>query len=53
LTSADSTVGWGLLARDIRVVPMMGGHVSPLRDHVAELGQALDGILNGEAGVRP
>lgn len=52
LTAADSTVGWDALTSDIRVVPMTGGHVSPLSDHVAELGEALDGILNGETAVR-
>ncbi len=43
----DATVGWGTLARDVRVVPVGGGHVTVLHAGVGELATTIESILNG------
>jgi thioesterase domain-containing protein len=45
LRSSDPTVGWGALARDVRVVPMDVGHVTVLHEDVEQLGNVLEGLL--------
>jgi amino acid adenylation domain-containing protein len=45
-TKGNDTMGWSAVSSDVRVVPMTGGHVSPLRDRVEELGHVLDDLLS-------
>jgi hypothetical protein len=47
----DPTIGWDRLARSVRIVPMTGGHVAPLRGRIDELGGVLATLLS--AGARP
>ena len=44
-TSKDPTVGWNAHVDHVRVVPIIGGHVSLLHDHVGELADTLQGLL--------
>jgi amino acid adenylation domain-containing protein len=37
--------GWGELASEVRMIPMPGGHISPLHDHIDELGAVLRDLL--------
>jgi thioesterase domain-containing protein len=43
--AADPTLGWGSLARTVRVLPMQGGHLSLLRDGIGEVARGLNEIL--------
>jgi hypothetical protein len=44
-TSNDPTVGWNEHVEHVRVVPIIGGHVSLLHDHVGELADTLQELL--------
>ena len=43
--SGDPAFGWSALAPQVRVVPMGGGHVSPLFDRSEELGRIVGALL--------
>jgi amino acid adenylation domain-containing protein len=45
VVSDDPTVGWGALARDVRIVPVGGGHVTVLHAGIAELAHVLENVL--------
>jgi amino acid adenylation domain-containing protein len=49
----DPTFGWNQLARRVRVVPIIGGHLSPLRSRLDEFGDALAELLRPQTGVAP
>ena len=42
---SDPSLGWSSLVQDVRFVPMVGGHVSPLHDRAEELGDILAMLL--------
>jgi hypothetical protein len=44
---ADPTIGWGSLARTVRVMRMQGGHLSLLRDSIGEVARGMSAILAG------
>ena len=58
--TGEPTQGWNALARDVRVVPMSGGHIAPIHSLVGELSrtlretlsQKLPSTLREEGGVR-
>jgi amino acid adenylation domain-containing protein len=46
VSSGDETVGWGKIAREVRIVPVVGGHVTVLHAGIAELARVLVGVLD-------
>jgi thioesterase domain-containing protein len=49
----DAAAGWQQVAREVRVVPMTGGHVSPLQDGLPELSAILAKVLSEDSAPRP
>jgi thioesterase domain-containing protein len=49
----DAAAGWQQVAREVRVVPMTGGHVSPLQDGLPELSKILAKVLSEDASPQP
>jgi hypothetical protein len=45
IVSGGPTTGWDQLARRVRVVLVSGGHLSPVKEGVEELGRAIAGEL--------
>ena len=46
VSSGDKTVGWGRIVREVRIVPVVGGHVTVLHAGIAELARVLVGVLD-------
>jgi amino acid adenylation domain-containing protein len=44
----DPTVGWSAFATGVRVIPMSGNHMSPMRERVGELGAILADVFRAD-----
>ena len=44
-THDDLLFGWRKVAAHVRMIPMPGGHISPLHDHIDELGAVMRNLL--------